>query len=129
MDVSAAEDIFGPDEGSPHEKTVRTKPQEVKSMHGNLPMELIAKYQSVILSADYMFVNGVPFFNTYNRDIKFVTSRQQDPKTDLTMQAMKSIKAKYAKRGYKIVKLRVDQQFEPTQAALANMEIEQNASV
>ena len=66
-------------------------------------MELIAKYQSVILSADYMFVNGIPFFNTYIRDIKFITSRQQDPNTGLTMQAMKSIKAYYTQRGFKIV--------------------------
>ena len=37
-------------------------------------MEIIAKYQSVILSPDYMFVNGVPLFNTYSRDIRFITS-------------------------------------------------------
>ena len=50
--VSAAEDIFGPDEGRLHRKTVRTKPWEAKSIHNNLPMEPIKKYQSVILSAD-----------------------------------------------------------------------------
>ena len=72
-DVSAAEKIFVPDKGKLNGKTVRTKPQDVMSIHINLPMELIAKYQSVILSADYMFVNGVPFFNTYISDIKFVT--------------------------------------------------------
>ena len=36
-----------------------------------------------------MFVNGVPVFNTYRRDIKFITSRKKDPNRDLTMQAMK----------------------------------------
>ena len=80
-------------------------------MHVNLPMELIAKYKLVILSPDYMFVNGVPFFNNYSRDIKFITSQQQDPKTGLTMQAMKYIKAYYVNRGSKIVKLRVNQKF------------------
>ena len=63
-DVSAAEDIFDLNEGIIRGKKVRTKPQEVMSQHINLPMELIAKYQSVILSADYIFVDGVPFFNT-----------------------------------------------------------------
>ena len=43
-------------------------------MYVNLPMKLIAKYQWVILSADYMFVNGFLFFNTYICDIKFITS-------------------------------------------------------
>ena len=72
-------------------------------MHVNLPMELIGKYQFVILSADYMFVNGVPFLNAYSRAIKFIASWQQYPKIDMTMYAMKSIKAYYAKRGLKIV--------------------------
>ena len=62
-------------------------------MHVNLPMKLIAQYQSVILSADYMFVNGIQLFNTYIRDIMFITLQQQDPKKNLTVQAMKSIKA------------------------------------
>ena len=75
-DVSAAEDILLPDEGSLRRKTVRTKTMEVNSIHVNLPMELIAKYQSVILSSDYMFVNGVSFFNTYIQEIKFIASRQ-----------------------------------------------------
>ena len=62
-------------------------------------MELIVKYQLVILSADYMFVNSVPFFNTYSCGINFITSRKQEPKTDMTIQAMNSMKAYYTKRG------------------------------
>ena len=98
-------------------------------MHANLPMEPVSKYLSVILSAEYMFVNGVPFFNTYSRNIRFFTSRQQVPNIDLRIQSMKSIKDYYLKRGFKIFKLRSDQQFELTQAALSDMHIELNASV
>ena len=76
-----------------------------------------------------MFVNGVPFFNTYSRGIRFITSRQQDPKTDLTMQSIKLIKDYYVKRGFNIVELRSDQQFEPSRAALTDMQIDLNASV
>ena len=47
----------------------------------------------------------------------------------MTMQAMKSIKAYYTKRGFNIVELRTYQKFELDQAALADMEIELNASV
>ena len=84
-------------------------------------MELIAKYQSVISSADYMFVNSVPLFNNYSRDIGFITSQQQYLNTDLTIQAMESIQAYYKKRGFKIVKLRSDQQFKPSRVLLAHM--------
>ena len=80
-------------------------------MHVNLPMELIGKYQSVLLSNDYMSVNGVPLLNTYRCDIRLITSQQQESKIDLTMQATKSIKAYYAKRVFKIVKLKANRQF------------------
>ena len=50
-----------------------------------------------------MFVNGVLFFNTYSRGIKFITPWKQDLKTDLTIQSMKSIKAYYAKRDFNIM--------------------------
>ena len=39
--ISAAEEIFIRNEGSLRVKVVRTKPQEVKSMHVNLTMEII----------------------------------------------------------------------------------------
>ena len=45
------------------------------------------------------------------------------------MQAMNSIKYYYANMSFEIVDLRKYQQFEPSQAALADMEIELNASV
>ena len=47
----------------------------------------------------------------------------------MTMQAMNSIKYYYANMSFEIVDLRKYQQFEPSQAALADMEIELNASV
>ena len=75
-------------------------------MHFILPMELIKKYQSVIFFSDYMFVKGIPFFNTYTRDISFIASWQQYLKTYLRMQDMKSIKAYCEKRLFNIVKLR-----------------------
>ena len=74
-------------------------------------------------------MNGIPFFNTYTRDINFIASCEHYPKTDLTIQAMNSIKAYYAKGGFKIVELREDHKFELARAALADMEIELNASI
>ena len=76
-----------------------------------------------------MFVDGIPFFNTYSREIMYITSQQKNPKTDLKMQAIKSIQAYYAKKGFKIALLREYQQFEMAQAALGHMQIDLNASV
>ena len=66
-------------------------------------MELMEKYQLFILSTNFMFVNNVPFFKTYSRDIRFIASRNKGLKKNMTLHAMKSIKAYYAKRGFRIV--------------------------
>ena len=71
-------------------------------------MEPSAIYQSVILSADYMFVKDVQFFITYSHGIRFIASQQQDQKTGMTIQVMNSIKAYYAMWGFNIVNLRAD---------------------
>ena len=39
------------------------------------------------------------------------------------------MKSYYVKRGFKILELRADQQFEPAQSVLSDMEIELNASI
>ena len=86
-------------------------------------MELISKYHSVILFTDYMFLNSVPFFNTYSCNISFITSLQQKLKTDQTIQSIKPIEVYYAKRGFEIVELKADKWFKPDQAALADIQI------
>ena len=45
------------------------------------------------------------------------------------MQSMKSVKAYYEKRSFNIVVLRAYKKFEPARSALADMDIEFNASV
>ena len=71
-DVTAAEDIFGKDEGSLHGKTTRSKTHQVKVIYFNIPNHLVERYQSVTLSTEFFF-NGIPFFVTISHHIKFVT--------------------------------------------------------
>ena len=54
-DVTAAEDIFGKNEGSLHGKTTLSKTYQVKVIYFNIPKHLVERYQSVTLSADFIF--------------------------------------------------------------------------
>ena len=71
--MNVAEYIFGKDEGYLHGKTTQYKPHQAQAIYVNTPKDLTERYQSVTLSADLMFVNGIPFFVTFSHHIKFIT--------------------------------------------------------
>ena len=71
--VNTAEDIFGKDEGSLQGKTAQYKYIKVQSTYINKPKNLRDRYHSFTLSADFMFVNGIPFFIKISHYIKFIT--------------------------------------------------------
>jgi hypothetical protein len=69
-----AEDIFGPELGSIKGKTVREASDQVRA--GGLvpiPATIMAHYRKVILCADVMKVNKMPFLVTISRALKFGT--------------------------------------------------------
>jgi hypothetical protein len=72
-DIISAEDIFGPDLGTLKGKTVRQTPLPVKLSFANVPDSIMARYHNVILGADIMFVNRIPFFVTISRHLQFGT--------------------------------------------------------
>ena len=63
---------------------------------------------------DVVTVNGVRFFYTYYRDVKFSTvSELEDAKIPTLVKLIKYIKYIYASRGFNIVSIAVDNTFEP----------------
>ena len=72
-DMNTAQDIFGKEKGSLRGKTVRSNPNQVRVTHSNITKHLMKRYQSVMLSTDFMFVNGIFFFVTISSHIKFIT--------------------------------------------------------
>ena len=46
----------------------------VTTSHTNVPMDIMYAHKYITLSADIMFVNKYPFFNTISRHIKFGTT-------------------------------------------------------
>jgi hypothetical protein len=75
--------------GSLKGKTVRKRAANVDLRTVDIPASLIIQYQEVVLAADVMFVNKIPFFVTISRDIKFGTSKLlPNQKTDALKTAL-----------------------------------------
>jgi hypothetical protein len=68
----AAEHIVGPDVGSFKGKTVRQSPNRVQAPPGiAILANIMRQYWEVVLAADIMFVNKVPFLVSISSSIKF----------------------------------------------------------
>ena len=79
QDAKNAYKIYGPDEGALRGKTVRTKPSKIvtESLY-QLPKDVSEKYKLITLAMDVFFFEGIAFFLTISRDIKFFTVEKID---------------------------------------------------
>ena len=69
------------------------------------------------MTADLLFVNGIPFFFTLRRKICFTSvNHLTNRKMETTFKAFKEIYRYYMKRGFHITTLRADGEFAPLQA-------------
>ena len=111
-DVLAAQRIFGPEVGSLKGKTVRRASTSVAAEQLEIPMSIMSRYQKVTVAGDIMFVNKLPFFVTISRHIKFSTAEfLTNQKTPTIVQAIKRLHQTYIRRGFQIIILMMDGQF------------------
>ena len=86
--MKSSADIFGKDKVSLRVNMTRSNPHQVQSIYVSIPKHFMEKYQSVTISDDYMFFNGIPLFVTVIHHIKFITdlmTKDQRTKTVIDM--------------------------------------------
>ncbi len=72
-DVDNANQIFGPDLANLRGKATRTKLERVQVEYVQIPWDFVQLHKYVMLLADVMFVNGLPFLVTSSRGLSLVT--------------------------------------------------------
>jgi hypothetical protein len=72
-DIHNANWNFGLDLANLRGKTTRTKPEHVRVDYVKIPQEFFKMHKYVMIMADVMFVNGLPFLVTSLRGISLVT--------------------------------------------------------
>jgi hypothetical protein len=72
-DVSAADDVFGPDTAILQGKTTRKKASNDPIRLAPVPPSILKRYHAVTLCVDIMFVNRIPFLVSISQHLRFGT--------------------------------------------------------
>ena len=112
VDVNADEDIFGKDDIYLQGNTMWSKPHKFHSVYINIYLDLMYKYQSVTLSDDFVFVNGISFFVAISQHIKFIMAMMTKyQRIKPLIENVKEVKEKYYKHGFHIGDMQMDRKF------------------
>jgi hypothetical protein len=80
-DVDNANRIFGPDLANRRGKTTRKKTERVRVEYVQIPWDFVQLHKYVMLVADVMFVNGLPFLVTSSRGLSLVMIKHLPSRT------------------------------------------------
>eukprot|EP00804_Cyclotella_cryptica_P011815 CCRYP_021222-RA/>CCRYP_021222-RA protein AED:0.36 eAED:-0.92 QI:0/-1/0/1/-1/1/1/0/432 len=112
-DITNARAIFGPDRAGVRGKTVRQRPAVVRPEYVGIPAALFERIKNVTLTADVMFVNGLPFCVTLSRDIKLITIEFLPSRTvPMLCATLKKTVAIYKQGGFTVRTCLMDMEFE-----------------
>jgi len=113
-DIDVAEKVFGPDIGSLKGKTTRAKPTPVVEDYIEIPKELYAKQQNIVLCIDGLKINGIPFLGTVSRNILYRTCKDIKNQTcDAYRSALDNVFRIYNLAGFCIKAIHCDNEFRP----------------
>jgi len=111
-DVTNAQTIFGPNCPGLKEKIVRQRPERIEPEYLGIPRDFYRLHHFVTLTADVMFVNGLAFFTSLGRDIRFGTAEHVPSwaAKQLAKSLMKIVKL-YALGGFAVRTVIMDGEF------------------
>jgi hypothetical protein len=111
-DAMVAYKIWGPSVAALKGKTVRKKPELIKTDIVSIPKEIHELHKEVTLTIDIFFVNNVPFFVTLSRVLYFTTVTQlPDMSLGQIFKALKGIFYYYLQQGFCVTFIMGDGEF------------------
>ena len=122
-DIEIALDIWGKkDINKLKGGQVRVKAERVEGFKLAIPKGLLKFRHNVFLTADIVFVNGIPFFLTLSRKLDFTAvSHLSTRKISNVFKAFKSVYQFYRRRGFIITTVHADNEFAPLQELINDM--------
>ena len=129
FDLDNARAIFGTYLAGIRGKIVRQKPNRVDTSEIMVPRHFYATHRIVTLTANVMFVNGVPFLVTLSRKIRLFTVEYLLSRTAVQLRnyLAKVIKL-YAREGFSVQTILMDQEFDKVIDQLPEVEINTSAA-
>ena len=126
-DIKVCEKIFGLNIAALKGKTTRSKPPVVVNDWVEVPRELKLAHQGIILCADILFIEEIPFLMTVSKHLKFITIRfLPNQKKDTIAKALDETFVRYNKADFEVKELHADPEFECLREELAVNDIELN---
>ena len=122
--IQAAEDIFGANIGALKGKTPRRTTSHVVVDKDPVPEEVMGAHKNVTLAIDIMFVNGIPFFVTISRGIRFGTVESLNNRQIGTIkQCLVKVIATYQRRGFTVDTILADDEFSPLRNEIPGVDV------
>ena len=117
QDIDVDHNIWGKSVRYFKGNTTRKKPIPVAGCLVRVSEDLVTLYKDIYLTADWFFVNCIPFFLALSREILFtVINRLANRKVETVLKSFKEIYRYYIKRGFHITTLYADGEFLPLKA-------------
>ena len=122
--IQAAEDIFGPNLGALKGKTPRRAVPHVLVDKDAVPPEVLSIHKHITLAIDIMFVNGIAFFVTISRHLRFGTIESLNNRQIGTIKkCLATVIATYQRRGFIVDNILADDEFAPLKQELPGIDI------
>ena len=127
--VTNANVIFGPDLAGVRGRTVRRPPDSVRTDYVEIPRAILERYQLVVLTADVMFVNGVPFLVSLARGLNLITVEFLSSRTAKNLaRHIDQIAQLYARGGFRVGTVLMDNEFEKLRPLVPTLSINTTAA-
>ncbi len=127
--VTNTNTIFGPDLAGVRGRTVRRPPESVRTDYVQIPRAILERYQLVVLTADVMFINKVPFLVSSARGLILITAEFLPTRTAKSLaRRITDIIHMYARGGFRIGTILMDNEFEKLKPLLPTLSINTTAA-